>query len=683
MTELRMTTYEMPAARLGPANPLPPLVPPGEPEGEMEVHQNVPQADREHLGYGHVRGCLPYRHQDDYDRVRRPRGFRAAVLENEVLRATFLTEVGGRLWSLFHKPTNRELLYVNPVFQPANVAIRNAWVSGGVEWNVSVRGHAAHTCSPVFVARARADDGSPILRLYEWDRIRGVPYQLDFWLPDGSGVLFLRVRLINPHDHEVPMYWWSNIAAPEAPDIRVLVPADRAYNHGYRGMLSQVPIPIFGNIDVTYATHAPAAGDFFYRIPDGHRPWIAALDGSGRGLFQASTSRLVGRKLFVWGMGPGGRRWQDFLSEPGHPYVELQAGLSWTQSHCVPMPAGAEWSWLEAYGLMEADPTVVHGPDWPAAWQAVETRLDQMVPQAWLEAELDRTEPAANRPPEEILQRGSGWGALERRRRGRAGDRPVCSDALAFDDASLGDDQAPWIDLLESGSFAERNPSDPPGAWMVEAAWRALLAASVDAGRSDHWLAWLHRGVMDYHAGDVEAARRAWERSVALTPSAWASRNLAVLAKHEGRDADAADLWIQALRMKPDVLPLAIEGCQALVDADRAGELAGVLDGLSEVVRVNGRIRTFEARAALVLGDLDRVEQILMSDLELASIREGEVVLSDLWFAVHEKRLAAAEGVEIDDALRERVRRDFPPPPHIDFRMSAKAVGPGPSSGTA
>ena len=89
MSELIIGTYTMPAAHLGPENPLPPL-------------------DR----------CLPHRLQDDYDRARTEREFRVVMLENEVLRATFLTELGGRMWSLFHKPSNRELLYVNPVFQP-------------------------------------------------------------------------------------------------------------------------------------------------------------------------------------------------------------------------------------------------------------------------------------------------------------------------------------------------------------------------------------------------------------------------------------------------------------------------------------------------------------------------------------------------------------------------------------
>ena len=79
-----------------------------------------------------------------------------------------------RLWSLVHKPSGRELLDVNPVFQLANLAIRNVWFSGVVEWNIGIIGHSPFACSPLFAARVERLDGTPILRMYEWERIRQV-----------------------------------------------------------------------------------------------------------------------------------------------------------------------------------------------------------------------------------------------------------------------------------------------------------------------------------------------------------------------------------------------------------------------------------------------------------------------------------------------------------------------------
>jgi hypothetical protein len=641
MAEFAVRSLRMPAADLGPENPLPPL-------GK----------------------CLPHRFQDGFGRTRSDRDFKVAVLENEFLRATFLLELGGRLWSLVHKPTGRELLYVNPVFQPGNLAIRNAWFSGGVEWNIGVRGHAAHTCSPVFAARYRCADGTCGLRIYEWDRVRLVPFQIDAFLPDGSEFLFVRVRLTNPNDVEVPMYWWSNIAVPEWPDGRVVVPAEQAYRYNYQREMTLVPTPYADGVDQSYPTSFQRSADSFYCIEEGRQPWIASLDEQGQGLVQTSTTRLRGRKMFVWGMAQGGRHWQEFLSVPGRPYVEIQAGLARTQSEYIPMPAGAEWTWLEAYGLMQADPKVAHGTDWRAAYESVDKALKNAMPLEELDQRLAATADAADAPPEEVIQHGSGWGALERHRRERAGEGPFCGPALDFGDDSLTDDQAPWLELLEDGALPGRPPLETPGAWMVQPDWERFLADAVRAGHGDHWLAWLHLGVMRYHRDDFEGAREAWEKSLALDDSPWTLRNLAVLLKRDDRSAEAAAMLFRASRMAPDERSLAVECCQALLDAGRPQDMLDCLGQMPEDVRGVGRMRILEARAALELGQLDRVERILQGRPVVPDVREGEVSLSNLWFELHERRVSAADGVPIDDALRERVRKEFPPPSWLDFRQA-------------
>ena len=147
MTELRVEQLVMPAADLGGENALTPL------RGyETASNAGAPDAAGRDVDYpdrGREASILPYRLQDQYDRRRSPRAFKALVVENQHLKATFLPEVGGRLWSLVHKPARQELLYVNPVFQPANLAVRDAWFTGGVEWNISIIGHCPLTCSPL------------------------------------------------------------------------------------------------------------------------------------------------------------------------------------------------------------------------------------------------------------------------------------------------------------------------------------------------------------------------------------------------------------------------------------------------------------------------------------------------------------------------------------------------------
>lgn len=673
MTELTLGWYEMPAAGLGPDNPLPPLtILPNTSGSGIHFDDTISSSDRKYFGDGGYRSILPYQMQDAYDRVKKPRSFRVAVLENEILKATFLLELGGRLWSLYHKPARRELLHVNPVFQPANLAVRNAWFAGGVEWNAAIMGHSPLTCSPIFAARLKDKNDTPVLRLFEWDRLSGVPIQIDCYLPPQASFLFVRVRLVNPHPREIPMYWWSNVAVPEQEGGRILVAADSAFRHTYRDEWYRASVPMDQGVDLTRPGNFRSAADIYYYIPDGHRPWITALDAGGRGLIHASTARLKGRKLFVWGMQPGSRHWQEFLSVPGKPYLEIQAGLARTQREYLPMPAGESWSWLEAYGLIETNPLIVHGANWTAAWTEVQSRLDRILPQEWLEVEHRRVEGLAHQAPLDILHRGSGWGALERHRREAAGEHPFHDAALVFDDESLGPEQAPWLKLLEEERLPCPAPDPAPSSWMVQSDWQRLLEKSLRRKGGTHWYAWLHLGMMQFHAGDMKAAQQSWENSLRRTQSAWALRNLAVLARQQNRLSEAVELLFRALALQPATAALAAETCEALLASHRAQETLDLLKNLPANVQCHGRLRFLGVRAALIANRLEQADNGLRG-LDVPDIREGEVSLSELWFELKEKQLAAREGCPINDALRQRVRSEYPPPSGLDFRMTSES----------
>jgi hypothetical protein len=110
-------------------------------------------------------------------------------MENDFLRAEFIPALGGRLWSLYDKQRKRDILYRNPVFRPANLAIREAWFSGGIEWNIGRLGHSVHTCAPVF-AGVVGDTGQSVLRLWEFERQTRLFWRIEFTLPDDSAAFF-------------------------------------------------------------------------------------------------------------------------------------------------------------------------------------------------------------------------------------------------------------------------------------------------------------------------------------------------------------------------------------------------------------------------------------------------------------------------------------------------------------
>ncbi|MFD7947066.1 DUF5107 domain-containing protein, partial [Streptomyces sp. NPDC059744] len=597
------------------------------------------------LGYEPLTTVLPVRILDGYGRERTPTGLDAIVIENDRLRATVLPGLGGRIHSLHHKPTGRELLYTNPVLQPADFALNGAWFSGGIEWNIGATGHTTLSCAPVHAARVPAPDGGEMVRLWEWERLRDLPFQVDLWLPEDSDFLHVGVRIRNPHEHTAPVYWWSNIAVPEGARSRVLAPADEAWHFGYERTLTRVPVPETGSVDRTYPLRSDFPADYFYEVPDGTRRWIASLDEDGHGLVQTSTDLLRGRKLFLWGSGPGGRRWQQWLTEPGTVgYAEIQAGLARTQLEHIPLEPGAEFSWLESYGPLTADPGVVHGDDWAAARSETEQRLAEALPRADVDAAYAAWRPHADTEPGESLATGSGWGALEvRRGKYRLPGTP-------FAESTLGEQQAPWLHLLDQGAFPEPRRVTPPGPSLVSAHWRDMLETASAEPLTEY-----HLGVAQWHAGDRAQAVRSWERGLALAPSRWPLlRCLAVAAQEGGQRNRAADHYAEAFEdlcaeRRDDgeawtaaTTALGHEAIEALLVAGRTDEARTVWDGLRPAIRQRGRFRLLEARLLLAEGDRAAARTVFDEGFEVADLREGAEILDEVWSALTDEPLPDA-----------------------------------------
>jgi tetratricopeptide (TPR) repeat protein len=631
---------------LGPDNPLPPLRP------LDDVHR-VDERDRRDLppdmarqiGYEPLRSLLPVPLRDGYDRHRAPRDLDALVLENDRLRATVLPGLGGRLVSLAHR--GRELLYRNPVLQPANFALNGAWFSGGVEWNIGATGHTTLSCAPLHAARVPAPDGGEMLRLWEWERLRDLPFQVDLWLPDGSDFLHVGVRIRNPHERPVPTYWWSNIAVPE--ECRVLAPAEEAWlPHcldgvggtpiGYERRLRRVPVPTYDGVDRTYPLNSVYAADWFYEVPDGRRRWIAAVDATGHGLVQTSTDVLRGRKLFVWGTGSGGRRWQDWLTEPGTGgYCEIQAGLARTQLEHVRLEAGSEVSWLEVYGPIDTPPD----GEWADVLHTAEERLEAVLPRRAVDEAYAAWTPYADTEPGEILARGSGWGALEVVRGGWK------LPGTPFPEHTLGDAQAPWLHLLRAGALPEPRRSGPPGPTLVAPHWRDMLETAPATPLTEY-----HLGIAQWHAGDRAQAVRSWERCLALTPGDWpALRCLAVADRADGHDERAADRYAQAFdrlcREDPEGPPAEVaaalgrEAVETLLAVGRTAEARAVWDGLGPATRARGRFRLLEAELLLAEGRPDAARAVFDAGFEVADLREGAEVIGLLWARLSDAPLPA------------------------------------------
>ncbi|WP_052112161.1 DUF5107 domain-containing protein [Knoellia subterranea] len=601
----------------------------------------------ERIHRGRLDSPLPYGVVSDYDRAEQPLSLPAIELANDHVSATILPTLGGRVWSLTltdgdkdgDSDGQRDLLHRNPRLRWANFGLTDAWFAGGIEWNLGSTGHTTLSNRPMHAAILDTDLG-PVVRLWEWERTRDLVLQVDLWL-DGAH-LMASTRVTNPDPEPKPLYYWTNIAVPETAGTRVLVPATDAWRTDYSGMLDLVSVPHpDGPIDVSVPTNSRYAADYFFDVAHHRGRLVSAVEPDGRGFAQTSTGALRGRKLFLWGNGPGGQRWQDWLGVPGSRYLEIQAGVCTTQLEHDVLDGHDSLSWTEAFLPLDLDPESVAG-DYESASAAVADAVHRDVPPDRLEAQHAQwLAEVADRMPaaDEVMHVGSGWGRAELALRG-AEDLP----GTPFPE--LDDESQPLRRFAESGdpNALDAIEADRPTLPVISPRWTALLEQH-EPNSTGWWLPYA-LGTGRHLAGDREGARTAYGRSIGATPTAVALRGLALLADDP---SERIALHRQALDLAPTERRLTVELLTALRDSGRASEVPGIVAALPLSVRDHGRTQLLLAQA---LADEDRRDEalVILTDLEVPDLAEGDPSLSDMWL-----RLCPGEDV----------------PPRLDFRMSS------------
>lgn len=692
---VRIQVMTIPGAPLEGVNPLPMFH--DKNEINIQTSPDFPEALKVDLGGRSP--ILPYKVQDRYSRKRLPIKMKAIVMENEYLRATFWPENGGRLYSLFDKVNSCELLMTNPAYQPGNLALRNAWLSGGIEWNFGALGHHYFTCDHLFAAILKDENGEEFVRMYEYERNKCAVYQMDFHLPAGSKLLHSHMKVFNPFDEDTTTYWWTNIAIPEDGNTRVLSSTEMAIVFADGGLsYEKVPdISLFPGKDLSYPHNATRGFDYFFQAPDGTRSaWEAGAYSDGMVFYDRSTAPLLYHKMFCWGNHAAGKHWQEYLADPDKGYyIEIQGGFARSQIHDKLFPARSSIEWTQCFGGLKLDAASLHQESFPAANAYLNAHIDGVISEEDILRLNDRYAGLAKIPvrEENLIHLGSGWGALEALRCEMHGDRPL-PDSVCFPKSSIGEEQYPWYALLTNGVLPTESTAVIPPSWMVAPKWMKLLEESFDREGGETWYSRMHYGVMLNEmmergciAHDASRwgrypefrarAREAFERSVALEPSVWALRCLFCIADEEGNDALAEQYYDRVFELDAATVDFAFasEYMRWLNKKGKYQKAWDLYQSMPAGIQGVERMILNAAQAAIKLRKLDYIGNVVFAHGEYADIREGECSLTDIWFEYSALKLAAERGIENPqgeelDKLIDEAWDACPPPAEIDFRMS-------------
>lgn len=578
------------------------------------------------IDYGWRETAYPYTMQNEYFEESE-REIQVAVLENDCLYAEFLPDFGGRLWKLYDKKRGRDVLYTNDVIRFRNLSIRNAWFSGGVEWNCGLIGHSPFTCSPMYCAFVQGSDGEEVLRFYEFERVREIYYQMDFWL-EGDRLL-CSVRIENQNSTVVPMYWWSNMATPEYKGGRIAVHANRAYNNSDGMGIKKSSIPFDGGIDVSYPENIPDTIDYFYDIDAKADKFIANVDADGFGLLQYSSHNLKGRKLFSWGHRKGSDHWQKMLTDQAGSYVEIQAGLGKTQYECLPMPPKCVWHFVECYTLADIGATAVQQP-YDTFVNAVQAQVLSAGGSAGLDARLKDIANTICLQKGKLVRAGSGFGYLNSMLGGKI---PAQLEFLPQSDVK------PWLALLQ-------NETDGELTFAYGPKMEALLLQKKECCRWDvlYQLALLH-----YDRRDFEKARVYCAESI-LLESNYKNNHLYTFILYQLQDKNCPYFAQKTLRMCTENYSLAESIFVLLLNLGAYTVLIDAFKQLHAPLQNSPRLRMYLSMAYLKTGDAKQAEHILLDDggLVLLDFREGDRFLDELYRGIrlalyHETKVTVPE----------------------------------------
>ena len=285
-------------------------------------------------------GVYPYTSYVETSNRPFPKKYRFVVLENNHLRATVCPDLGGKLYSLVHKPSGKEVLYVPEVIRYTRILPRFYFIAGGIEVSFPIS-HSPTQNDRISYQMKRSTD-----RVYVTSGERelrfGMQWSVEFSLGKDDQFLTQRVVYNNPGRNAYPWMSWSNAALPSAADTRYDFPKGQVLSHS-------------STIDtIDWEKEGPATEKdikemtgYFWKTKDVNA-FGAFTPSLGSGLYHiADDKQVAGIKLWSYGRADDSA-WALLSTGQHQTYIEIQGGPLGDQSIKMELKPG-EKKWHVEY----------------------------------------------------------------------------------------------------------------------------------------------------------------------------------------------------------------------------------------------------------------------------------------------------------------------------------------------
>jgi hypothetical protein len=648
----------------------------------VKADSNILESYKKNLGKNCGRRIFPYNLQDHYTRDCNEVDLECIILENEILKATFLPTLGGRLISLYDKELKKELLYASRNIQSCNLAARDAWFSGGIEFNIGQFGHSLFTMDNVFAASVTDENGEDFLRIGEYEKMHGLYYHIDFHLPSGSHFLYLKGEISNFDDKTKPFYAWINTALVQKDNTRIFSSNKNAlfinpFIDNDSINLSKISLPKFKELkdfDASYPASFPFSCEYFNTCNEDDIPYQVTVGKDGYGFVDFSTSSLSSRKMFCWGSQNGGKRWQLYLNGIDDvDYVEVQAGMASTQLNGDFIYSGETKSFVQAIGSIISDPQISQNSDYEVADKHIKDVLIKKIGTIDIYEIDKKLYSDCNLGYKEILNKGSFFATLNSKYFDL--ELPRAYDFLATEGTSTTSifesiyNKTYKYDIshFDNYIFPPLNYYDALN--HIESPYTNYLKSLI----------------LIEEFNEEEALKILIQIIKTGTNHCLIYRAIAQIYFRQGNYLESDKYYLDALEICNkfnEFIDISNEYSNLLITSNSFEKEKQLLQNLDillkkkfitkkdcSIIEISDSIALDAAVIAAKYGDLDKLEYCL-NNRELSCIREGNNPFVYLYNEYKSLKVAKKNGVDINDELRNKVSVEYKLPLNFDFSMT-------------
>ena len=281
-------------------------------------------------------GVYPYISYSETSHRPVPKEYRFISLENQYIKVVICPDLGGKVYSMIHKASGKEVLYVPDVIRYTRILPRFYFVAGGIEVSFPI----SHTPSQNERVLYKIDkEGDRIYVTCGERELRfGMQWSVEYSLGKDDTFLTQRVVFHNPGKETYPWMSWSNAAVPSAQDTQYDFPKGEVLVH------SSVMKTIDWEKDgAKHEADIKEMTGYFWKTKDVNA-FGAYTPSLGTGLYHIADSKIAGGiKLWSYGVDKD-TIWSVLSTARKQPYAEIQGGPIGDQSIKLEMkPDETRW----------------------------------------------------------------------------------------------------------------------------------------------------------------------------------------------------------------------------------------------------------------------------------------------------------------------------------------------------